>query len=96
MPARMEAVAIPEPIRPPPSTATRLMGRGLSPASVTPDTRLVERWAKKMWIRALCWSRVWASAKARVSCSGQAQGSARSLMWLRRSALNEMQEGAHV
>ena len=38
MPTRMEAVAMPEPIRPPPSTATFFTGLGLRPASVTPVT----------------------------------------------------------
>ncbi|KAA6417147.1 MAG: hypothetical protein FRX49_12902 [Trebouxia sp. A1-2] len=50
------AVAMPLPMSPPPMTATLRTLRGFNPASVTPDTFLVERWAKKICTRAL-----WAS-----------------------------------
>uniref|UniRef100_A0A2P2IMP4 Uncharacterized protein n=1 Tax=Rhizophora mucronata TaxID=61149 RepID=A0A2P2IMP4_RHIMU len=43
----MRAVAIPEPIRPPPITATFFMCLGLSPMSETLGTFKVARWAKK-------------------------------------------------
>mmetsp|Transcript_33969 Transcript_33969/g.47060 ORF Transcript_33969/g.47060 Transcript_33969/m.47060 type:complete len:208 (-) Transcript_33969:949-1572(-) len=52
-PARTSAVAIPEPMRPPPSTATRRMGRGARPTSVTPCTFLVAPFARKTCTSAL-------------------------------------------
>ena len=58
---------MPLPMRPPPSTARRLMGRGLSPLSVTPFTFLVDRCAKKMCTRALCVSSAAALPKASTS-----------------------------
>ena len=52
-PTSRPAVAMPLPIKPPPMTATLFTLRGFRPASVTPDTFLVERCAKKMCTRAL-------------------------------------------
>mmetsp|Transcript_43085 Transcript_43085/g.129382 ORF Transcript_43085/g.129382 Transcript_43085/m.129382 type:complete len:324 (-) Transcript_43085:373-1344(-) len=63
-PLSTSAVTMPDPMSPPPSTATHLILRGERPASVTPRTFLVERCAKKMWTSALCVSSAAAAANA--------------------------------
>lgn len=68
MPASALAVAMPEPMRPPPNTAIFFMRRGFRPPSVIPRTFLVARCAKKMCTRALCVSSEAAFAKAMPSC----------------------------
>ncbi|KAJ0881697.1 hypothetical protein HanRHA438_Chr10g0476981 [Helianthus annuus] len=44
---RIRAVAIPDPIRPPPITATFLTARGFSPISVTLDCTLCKEYMNK-------------------------------------------------
>lgn len=68
MPTKTQAVAMPEPMRPPPNTATFRMGLALRPPSVTPFTFFVDRCAKNMCTSALCVSRLAAFANAFPSC----------------------------
>mmetsp|Transcript_8516 Transcript_8516/g.23007 ORF Transcript_8516/g.23007 Transcript_8516/m.23007 type:complete len:292 (-) Transcript_8516:903-1778(-) len=56
-PVSTQAVAIPEPMSPPPRTAIFFNVRGRNPLSVIPVTFFVARWAKKM-----CTSALWVSS----------------------------------
>mmetsp|Transcript_695 Transcript_695/g.2030 ORF Transcript_695/g.2030 Transcript_695/m.2030 type:complete len:319 (-) Transcript_695:535-1491(-) len=69
MPTVRQAVAIPEPMRPPPSTATVFMGRAFSCPSVMPFTFWVDVRAKKVYTRPLCAGSDAAFANASASAS---------------------------